>query len=197
MPVTVNITALSSTDAVPAAAPYKLGPAAGNHLDVTFLPVHDGNLVPGQSLLPTDGEIYPALLDTSADPVPNADLLPDRGAAIPGPSNIPLFPDVAGVFPSNLNQYPGRDILSYRDVVAWVLREGGSDAYTGKAVKFAGCRCGPLPCSSRRLASQSDYRLVSGYQDSTVVTFPDADDGGGDGLRNAALWVTVENQGTG
>jgi hypothetical protein len=214
--IAVTFSYITTEDAAPAAAPYRISDKAGfNEADVGFIPQHDGTLVPGASLLPGDSDLipppplrpgvgtfpgnhafrrpgsqYPAMY-------PSDTMYPSRGAVIPsGGVNVPRLPTPAGTLPGAA-VLPGRDIAAARDIVAYVLRENGSDSYTGRAVEFAGCRCGSLPCSPRRVASSQDYRLPSGSADALAVLYADANDGGGDGAKNMALWVTVENQGTG
>jgi hypothetical protein len=212
--VTMTIT---TEDQAPTAAPNRISDKPGfDHADVVFQVIHDGTLRPGPSLLPAQSSIVPpAQLRPGAGtypgdhayrrpgsqypPIyPDVSLVPDRAAAIPSPgANAPLLPTPTATLPSISNTLPGLDIPSpSRDVVGYVLRENGSDSYTGKGADFKGVRCGSLPCSTRRAASAIDYRLHEATNDAFSATYADANDGIGDGTRNMALWVAIEGQGT-
>lgn len=169
MPTTTTIDSVVTTDAVPAVAPHRISPQAGKDtVTVKFTPTHDGHLVPGPTVYPSDGSVYPASTDAALGPFPD-DFYPDEGA---------LIPEVT------------------QDIIAYVIREGGVDQTTGKAMEFAGSVCSAaLPCSARRPCSEWGYRAQSGTQVTKALTYAEANDGGADGSRTVNVYVLTENQG--
>lgn len=209
MPVTVTIDQVTTEDAQPSVAPHRISNQPGyQQAQVRFTPSHDGQIVPGGALLPnSDGWLFPPAPQrpslslrpgaskrpgTKGTLYPDTGIMPDQWVLVPGAVAQPLFPgftpQVAGVFPG-----PGTTPTK-RPVIGWVLREGGSDPTSGRAVKFAGIRCGALPCSTRRVVSSTDIVDPSDQQVTFTLQYADANDGSGDGTKNENLYVAVQAQ---
>lgn len=210
-PVTTVIPTVTTEDAAPTVAPHRISrDAAHTTVSAPFTPTHDGNIVPGPSLLPTDGRVPPSELRPGSNTrpgnraarrpasgyptlYPDTGIVPDQGALVPQDGYAPLFP---GFTPGASAIPAGGPFNPFRPLVGFVVREGGADPSTGKAIKFAGIRAGAAPCSTRRVASRQDYSSASGTPVPLTFTFADADDGGADGARTINVYVQLEGQGT-
>lgn len=171
MATAITLDLISTPDAAPVAAPYRISDEAGySTATVKFTATHDGNLLPGPTVYPGDGTVFPASSNAAAGPFPDDPAFyPDEGAMIPGVA---------------------------QDIIGYVIREGGTDQTSGKAVEFAGSVCSAaLPCSSRRVCSEWGLRVPSGTQLTTLIPYADANDGTGDGAKTMNVYILTENQG--
>lgn len=172
MPTTTTVT-VTTEDAQPTVAPHKISDKTGfTDVSAPFTPTHDGQIVPSHDLLPNDSELYPT--SDSNDP-----------PLYPGATDAdPPFPDQGALIPGIA-----------RDVVGFIVKEGGSDPTSGKTLAQGGTRCGALPCSSSRPCSSTDLRIRPGAAHALAFTYAQANDGAGDGTRTVNVWVLTENQG--
>lgn len=171
MSTTTILDSVTTEDARPTVAPHRISNVAGyNTATVKFTATHNGDLLPGPTTYPSPGSIAPANSSLALGPFPDDPAFyPDDGAAINGVA---------------------------QDIIGYVVREGGVDQTTGKAVEFAGSVCSAaLPCSARRKCSEWGFRVPSGTQQTVVIPYADANDGAGDGAKNVTIYALTENQG--
>lgn len=191
MPTTTVIANIQTEDKTPAVAPYVISPDP-SHRTVTFdfTPTHDGVIVPSNDLIPGLGAVYP-----TAPLLPTPGLHPMVGLH-PGGVGAALFPD-SGAYPDSGGLDPGNTV---RDMVGYVVREGGTDSTTGRVVAQNVKRCSSSrACGTRpalnSVCSSTDFRSPSGTTIHFSEIYPDFNDGGADGPRTVNVWALTENQG--
>lgn len=170
MPTTVTIDSVTTEDAQPTVAPHKIS-ALGAWDDVTvrFTATHDGQLVPSDDLVPSDGSIWP-----DEGYYPDEGWYPDEGANVDGWA---------------------------RDIIGWSIKENSSDPTSGRVIAQNLSRCSTVGvCGTRAplnavCGPEAKGRIPSGTQVTTPFTYADANDGGGDGVRDVKVYALTESQG--
>lgn len=170
MPTTITIDSVTTEDPQPTVAPHKISASdAWDDVVVKFTATHDGQLVPTDDLVPSDGTIWP-----DEDYFPDEGWYPDEGANVDGWA---------------------------RDIIGWTIRESSSDPTTGKVIAQNIGRCSNARvCGSRAALNnacgfESKARIPSGTQVTVPFTYADANDGGGDGVRDVKVYALTESQG--
>lgn len=169
MPTTVTIDSVTTEDAQPTVAPHKISAlGAWDDVAVQFTATHDGDIVPTNDALPSEGTIYPDEGWFPDDPL----MVADRGAMIPGVprDTIGYIVRVGGSGPSS-----GR-LVEQRANRCSVNRVCSSDPAKA-AVSSYGTRVAP------------GAPVVRGY------TYAQVNDGAGDGARTVNVYVLTESQG--
>lgn len=168
MPTTVTIDQVTTEDAGPSVAPYKISQQVG-YTDVTvkFTPTHDGVVIPSYDLI-LGGSLFP-----DEDWYPDEGYYPDQGALIFGQPR-----DIIG-WEIRLG---GSDRASGKLVAMDNDRCGTARPASTRAVTHPTARAQGL-------------RIPSGTQITTTFTYSDADDGGADGSLTINVYALTEGQG--
>lgn len=171
MPTTVAIDQVQTADASPTVAPHRISRnPAYDDVDVTFTPTHDGELVPTDDLLPTEGTRYP-----DEGVWPDDDVYPDQGATV-----------VEG---------EPRDIIGWTIQMGGTTPTTGTTVaqVTNRCSPVR--KCGVSSGGKDRRASSRGFRQASGLPIQVDLQFLQFDDGAADGARAMNVYVLTESQG--